>query len=208
MFDKETTNQITDHYNAVSPFYQQLWDNHIHHGYYLKGNEPNKIATQNLVEMLYKKSMIKQGSSVLDIGCGIGATSIWLAKIHKCKVTGITISPVQVEMAKILARRSKLTSNPKFFVSDANKLSTKKKYDALWSVEMISHLWNRDEFFKRCAKILRPKGKFVIADWFKEANLTDAQLKRYIQPIEKGMLVSLWTQKQYIDKLKASGLKL
>jgi tocopherol O-methyltransferase len=208
MFGKEITNQIIDHYDIVSPFYQELWDNHIHHGYYLKGNEPNQIATQNLIKMLYKKSKISEGSTVLDIGCGIGATSIWLAKEHKCKVTGITISPIQIEMAKALAKKSKLTSNPKFFVSDANKLPTTKKYDVLWSVEMISHLWNREEFFKRCTKILKPEGKFVIADWFKDADLNSAQLKSYIRPIEKGMLVSLWTQKQYIDALKEGGLKL
>ena len=44
---------------------------------------------------------------ILDIGCGIGGTSIWLAKKLQCDVVGITISPVQVEMAKKAAEHLK-----------------------------------------------------------------------------------------------------
>ncbi|MBI4438358.1 methyltransferase domain-containing protein [Candidatus Woesearchaeota archaeon] len=147
-------------------------------------------------------------SSVLDIGCGIGGTSIWLSKNYRCKVTGITISPVQAELAKKLAQSEALPLKPVFGVTDANSLKLHQKYDVLWAVEMISHLKNRKAFLTTCAQGLEDKGKLVIADWFKEQGIGREKYKRCIYPIEKGMMVSLSTSPEYIAILENSRLKL
>ena len=208
MLNQETKQKIIRHYDFVSPYYQKLWGNHIHHGYYLTGKESKEEATENLIKLIASKAKIKKGSKLLDIGCGIGGTSFWLAKNYSCDVTGITISPVQVEMAEKISSEINISNKPKFRIMDANNLDIRDKYNVLWAVEMISHLQKRNEFFNKCANILDQKGKFCIADWFKEENLNKNKEERYIRPINDRMMVSLQSSKDYIKGLERNGLKL
>src|SRR4051812_11711786 len=115
------TAKIREHYDIASPLYKELWGQHIHHGFWISGKESKEEAAQNLVDLLIQKSGLQRGSKVLDVGCGVGGTSIFLAKEWDCDVTGITISPVQVEMATEAAKD--LEHPPQFLVDDANNIS-------------------------------------------------------------------------------------
>ena len=61
-------------------------------------------AQANLIQLLLDMSRIPLKSSVLDVGCGIGGTSRYLASKHGSSVTGITISTKQVEIAVRLTK--------------------------------------------------------------------------------------------------------
>ena len=206
MQQQSITERIINHYDKISPYYKKLWSNHIHHGYYTTGKESKQEATENLIKLLVKKSNLKPNSNVLDVGCGIGGTSIWLAKNLNCKVTGVTISPIQARMAKKAS--AKLRNKPKFFVADANNLPFMGKFDAVFAIETISHYTNRENFFKSIANMPNKNGVICIADWFKESNLDKNKLNDYIKPIENGMLVSLNTVEEYFSYLEDSNLKL
>jgi tocopherol O-methyltransferase len=200
------TAKIKEHYDIASPLYKELWGQHIHHGYWITGSESKELAAQNLVDLLVRKSGLKRGDKVLDVGCGIGGTSIFLAKELDCDVTGITISPVQVEMAQMNA--AGLPNAPAFLVDDANAITVEGKFDVIWSVEMISHLRDRDNLFRRAAELLKPGGRMCITDWWKEDGLSQADEHKYIQPIEKPMLVSLPTISEYMQHINNHGFRL
>ena len=202
------TAKIQEHYDLASPYYKELWGQHIHHGYWITGKESKEVAAQNLVDLLIAKAGLKRGAKVLDVGCGVGGTSIFLAREWGCDVTGITISPVQVEMATEAAAGAGLAHPPKFLVNDANDISVSGPFDVIWSVEMISHLNNRDNLFRRASELLRPGGKMCITDWWKEEGLSEAQTKKYIEPIEHGMLVDLPTFSEYARHITAHGFRL
>jgi tocopherol O-methyltransferase len=97
---------IRHHYDRLSTLYAALWGEHLHHGYW-DAEESVSAAQENMVRLLAKEMEIARGASVLDLGCGIGGSSCWLARHLDCTVLGITISPVQAKMA---ARRSEPTS--------------------------------------------------------------------------------------------------
>lgn len=199
------TAKIKEHYDIASPLYKELWGHHIHHGYWITGKESKEEAAQNLVDLLIQKAELKRGAKVLDVGCGVGGTSIFLAKEWGCDVTGITISPVQVEMATAAARD--LPNPPRFLVDDANDISVDGPFDVIWSVEMISHLHNRDNLFKRASELLKPGGRMCITDWWKAEGLSEAEERKYITPIEKPMLVSLPTLAEYQQHAAAYGFQ-
>ena len=123
-------------YDAASPLYRDLWASHIHHGYFPTGSESKEEATEELIKVLAEVSSLRLGSKVLDIGSGIGGTSIWLSRHFHCDVTGITISPKQREMAEDTV--SGLGRKPKFLIMDANHLTLTGTFDALWAVEVLS----------------------------------------------------------------------
>src|SRR4051812_31075116 len=145
------TAKIREHYDIASPLYKELWGEHIHHGYWISGKESKEKAAQNLVHLLIEKSGLQRGMKVLDVGCGVGGTAIYLARDWDCDVTGITISPVQVEMATKGAHG--LLRPPRFLVDDANDISVEGPFDIIWSVEMISHLNDRDNLFRRASEL-------------------------------------------------------
>jgi len=83
---------------------------------------------------------IKTGSRILDIGCGFGGSSLYLAKKYGASATGITISPVQVQMAREAAAKANLDAS--FLLMDAEDMQFAQPFDLLWSVESISHYHN------------------------------------------------------------------
>src|ERR1700676_2571094 len=108
--------KIIELYDVISPYYHSLWGEHLHHGYWIVGDESKEKAQLQLVEHLAQLADVKPGSQILDIGCGMGASSLYLAKTYNATVTGITISPVQVEMATAAAVRERI--DVQFLVMD------------------------------------------------------------------------------------------
>ncbi|MFI5056750.1 MAG: SAM-dependent methyltransferase [Candidatus Acidiferrales bacterium] len=199
-------NRIIEHYDVISPYYRSLWGEHVHHGYWIRGDESKEKAQLQLIEHLAELASIKPGADILDIGCGFGGSSLYLAKHYKASVTGITISPVQVDMAIQAAAREQVDS--KFLLMDAEAMNFQKQFDVLWSVESTSHYQNIEEFFTSASKLLKPGGCFAITDWFKKENLTRAETRQFIDPIEKGMFVELQTMDDYEQFLLSNGLQI
>jgi tocopherol O-methyltransferase len=136
----------------------------------------------------------------------MGASSLHLAKTYDAKATGITISPVQFEMANKAAAAEQLSV--KFLLMDAEAMDFQNHFDLLWCVESISHFEQRKEFFASAAKLLKPGGTLAVIDWFKKANLTPAEIRKFIDPIEKGMLAKLQTMDEYESLLTSNRLKI
>src|SRR6202022_858650 len=100
--------RIIEHDDIVSAYYRSLRGEHLHHGYWIRGDESKEKAQLQLIEHLAQLARVKPGSDILDIGCGFGASSLYLAKNYNAAVTGITISPVQVEMATRASAKERL----------------------------------------------------------------------------------------------------
>jgi len=198
--------RIVEHYDFVSPYYHSLWGEHLHHGYWIRGDESKEVEQLQLTEYLAELANIQTGSAVLDIGCGFGASSLYLAQRYKARATGITISPVQVEMARKAAVAAQLDA--RFLLMDAEALNFPLQFDLLWSVESISHYHDHRSFFANAARFLKPGGTFALTDWFKRAGLSPAQTRKFIEPIDRGMYVDLETMDDYESHLVASGLQI
>lgn len=158
------------------------------------------------MDLLLERSELPSGSRILDVGCGIGGTSRYLAKKLGCSVTGITISGQQVKLARELSAKeagpvegkieeSEFTElgngSVRFVELDAEKMGdfftdseTKTTFDCVWISEAMSHLPNKELFFQNASMLLNAGGKLVVADWFKVEGLTDAQMEADIKPIE------------------------
>ncbi|KAG0649000.1 Gamma-tocopherol methyltransferase [Hyphodiscus hymeniophilus] len=222
--------RIRHHYEICSDYYYSLWGEHIHHGYFLEPTDTKEKAQLQLIELLLERSNLPIGSTVLDVGCGIGGTSRYLAKEHGCAVTGVTISGKQVETARRLSSEAigatvvdknesmvKLgDGSVQFLELDAEKMGdffttepSKAAFDCVWISEAMSHLPNKELFFQNSALLLNPGGKLVVADWFKAEGLTEKQMDADIKPIEDGMLLPpLCDQSDYLNFADLTGLRV
>ncbi len=199
--------KVMEHYDLVSPYYHSLWGLHIHHGYWITGKESKEEAQENLTKLLIEKAAIRQGSRVLDVGCGIGGSSIYLAKNLDALVTGITISPIQADMARAFAKQDGVSVDIR--VMDAENMDLPGLFDVIWSIEALSHLNDQERFFANAAKLLEKGGKFAIIDWFKKDGLTEDQEEKFIDPIKNGMLTpNMTTMESYRSFIEKAGLKI
>jgi len=198
--------KIREHYDVMTPYYHALWGEHIHHGYWIHGNETRQAAQLQLVDYLAQTAAIPSGGKILDIGCGMGASAIYLAQRCQADVTGITISPVQVEMANRAAALHKVTA--KFLLMDAEAMSFTQCFDVLWSVESISHYQDVPHFFASAAKLLNPSGMIAVIDWFQREDLAPEEQAKFVAPIEKSMLVKLHTMEAYAGWMRENSLQI
>jgi len=203
--------RVLDHYNRASPYYRALWGEHLHHGYWITGDESKETAQLQLVEHLAQAADIQPYAKILDIGCGFGASSIYLARKYHAHSVGINISQPQVEMANQAAAQASVSAS--FFCMDAEALDTQanafsQPFDLLWSIESISHYQSVPSFFASAAKLLKPGGTFALTDWFKQRPLAPREHKKFLRPIEQSMFVELHTMQDYQNYLATAGLQV
>lgn len=200
---------IRNHYDIVTPFYRLLWGPHIHHGFWTADEKP-QLAQIQLTEKLASCASIHRDSIVYDIGCGMGGSSVWLAKNKGCKVTGVTLSPVQRFYASWAATLGGVRPKPKFLRADAELLQfPTQSADYLWSVECTEHLFDKPAFFRKAATWLKPGGKFALAAWLAgDAPLSNEQTQLVTQ-VCKGMFCpSLGSQADYVRWFEDAGMNV
>jgi tocopherol O-methyltransferase len=159
--------QIQQFYDASSGLWEQIWGEHMHHGYYGVAGDERKERRQaqiDLIEELLKWGEVHQAEQILDVGCGIGGSSLYLAEKFGAIATGITLSPVQANRATERATAAGI--NATFQVADALKMPfADQSFDLVWSLESGEHMPDKTKFLQECYRVLKPGGLFLMATW-------------------------------------------
>lgn len=199
--------RIRTHYEIATLFYRLLWGVHIHHGLWNE-NESVRQAQGQLIDHLLRESGIPRGASVVDVGCGMGGSSIHLAREHNCQVTGITLSSMQRRWAGASATLKGVGSKTCFLRQDAETAEfADESFDYLWSVECTEHLFDKEAFFQRATKWLRPGGGVALCIWLTgdEPHL-DEDVKQVEAVCDAFLCPSLGTTADYANWLQSAGL--
>ena len=196
---------IRDHYDRLSAAYSALWGEHIHHGYW-EDEEPPAAAQVKLVARLAERAGIPRAARVLDVGCGLGGSALWLARQLGCSVTGITLSPVQVRLATQRARAEQLAGRVRFLAMDANQLDLgTESFEVVWVIECSEHLEDKARFIDACARVLKPGGKLALCAWL-AADSASPEQARLVAEVCRGMLCpSLASREDYEGWMRAAG---
>lgn len=157
-YDQWTQDGILEYY----------WGEHIHLGHY--GSPPRRKdflkAKEDFVHEMVRwggLDTLPQGTTVLDVGCGIGGSSRILARDYGFSVTGITLSPQQVKRATELTPEG---VGAKFRVNDALNMSfPDNSFDVVWSIEAGPHMPDKARYGAEMLRVLKPGGILVVADW-------------------------------------------
>lgn len=152
---------------------EYYWGEHIHLGYYSEEERKRgafkkdfKQAKFDFVDEMLKFSGTGTPTKILDVGCGFGGTSRHLArKFPDASVTGITLSPKQVQRGTELAREQS-TPNVEFRVMDALAMEFEDNtFDLVWACESGEHMPDKKKYVDEMTRVLKPGGTLVIACW-------------------------------------------
>ncbi len=110
------------------------------------------------------------GCRLLDMGCGLGATSRVAARMFpQARITGVTLVPWQIKHARALSGDSKLYANLAFVHSDYTAISFPDgSFDGIYALESACHAdgYDKKDFIREALRLLRPGGRLVVVDGF------------------------------------------
>jgi MPBQ/MSBQ methyltransferase len=175
----ENSNTVAQEYDAWADdgILEYYWGEHIHLGYYQ--DKHAKRQRKDFIQAKYDfiQKMMAFGNidksthataKVLDVGCGFGGTSRFIAKQlgPASHVTGITLSPKQVERGTQLAQEQGVAEQTKFVVMDALQMEfDNDTFDIVWACESGEHMPDKKRYIDEMMRVLKPGGTFVMACW-------------------------------------------
>lgn len=174
------TEGIGVHYDIPAEVFQLLLDKHMNYscGYYLTGDEDLDAA--QLIKMDRIARLIDLGANdhILDLGCGWCGPAFYYAERFGCRVTGVTLSPVQREFCLEEARRRRLDDRVHVDLVHALEMSYPAgTFDHILMLESIIHITGKDALFRRCHEVLRPEGSlFIQESHYNKASMRETYL--------------------------------
>lgn len=184
-------------------YYESDWHHHMHYGFdrdLPKGGNP----TEHLVRyMAGAAGLLPPGTGpvkppqgnpavspsskpfqVLDAGCGVGGSGIWLARNAPCRCVGITLVEHQTRLAKGFAARAGVAAQgealstaataphipcARFAAMDFTAPGFKPgSFDVVWALESFDHAPDKRAWVREMSALLKPGGRLVIGDGFRE----------------------------------------
>lgn len=158
---KSNKENIEFHYNIGNDFYKLWLDDTMTYscGYFKSPDDSLNTAQRNKVEHILKKLALKEGQTLLDIGCGWGELIITAAKKYKVKAMGITLSSEQFARVQDRIKNEGLSDLVEVQLKDYRELKN-RTFDRIVSVGMIEHVGkdHLSEYFSAVHNLLNNHG--------------------------------------------------
>ncbi|MGH3772738.1 MAG: methyltransferase domain-containing protein [Pseudonocardiaceae bacterium] len=205
------TEAIVSYYDETWLDYRLLWLNPdnlaVHFGYTDASTRGHTDALTNMNRVLADRVRIQPGERVLDAGCGVGGSSLWLATERGAHVVGITLAARQAAMARRHAARRGLTDRVHFDVADFTATPfPDASFDIVWAVESLCHAPRKTAFYQEAARLLRPGGRVVVADFIRAARPLDPAGEQLLHEWLDGWAVpDIDTSAEHLGHLAAAG---
>ena len=150
------------HYEVPPEFFTHVMGDHLK---YSCGFWPKDVSTLTesevaALDITVARAGIENGMDVLDLGCGWGSLSLWIAEhFPNASVTSVSNSSSQREFIMAQAAERDI-GNIEVIVADMNEFDVDRQFDRVVSVEMFEHMRNWGELYRRVSGWLKPDGKF------------------------------------------------
>lgn len=152
------------HYEVPAEFYRLVLGPRLKYSACLfpPGVDSLAAAEEEMLALSAERARLADGQRVLDLGCGWGSMSLWIAeRFPRSRVVAISNSARQGEHLRAAAARRGL-GNVEHRVADVNGLALEERFDRIVSIEMLEHVRNHAELFRRLEHWLAPGGELFV----------------------------------------------
>jgi tocopherol O-methyltransferase len=197
---------VAAHYDDLDQLYRDVWGTSLHHGYWISGKESPDQAVDNLTRLVAKQAGIRPDQQVCDLGCGYGAAALLWQREFGAEVTGLTISARQFGYGK-----SALGANPSIRLIHADALRSdlpSEAFDVVTAIESSEHMPDKNKFFSEAHRLLRARGRLMVAAWLTRDRPSAWESRLLLQPIcREGRLPSMGSAEEYRSILDVAGFR-
>jgi cyclopropane-fatty-acyl-phospholipid synthase len=152
------------HYEVPPAFFEEALGRRLKYssGLWSEGVGGLDAAESAMLTLTCERAGIRDGMTVLDLGCGWGSLSLWIAEhFPACRVVAVSNSKLQRE--HILARCAQRDlDNVEVQTADMNRFEADRRFDRVVSIEMFEHMRNYELLMGRVARWLKPGGKLLV----------------------------------------------
>jgi tocopherol O-methyltransferase len=209
---------IAGFYDRSSKLWEDVWGEHMHHGYYIPSDRTDHQQAQiDLIDEVLKWASVAENGSgiskVVDVGCGIGGSSRHIArKFPTAQTEGVTLSPYQAKRGNELAKEQSLDKRCNFQVADALDMPfANNTFDLVWSLESGEHMPDKQQFVSELFRVATPGGRIIIVTWCHrdlesdEVSLTKKE-EKLLRAINRCYYLPRWCSVQdYVSLLENQG---
>ena len=152
------------HYEVPAAFFEQVLGRHLKYscGWWSSGQRDLDAAETAMLALSCERAAMADGLDVLDLGCGWGSLSLWIAERYPgSSVTAVSNSNSQRAHIEARARERGL-KNLRVVTVDVNDFAPEQQFDRVMSIEMFEHVRNHQLLLERVAEWLRPGGKLFV----------------------------------------------
>ncbi len=185
-----SSDEIAEYYDRTEVHYRRAWDLNtslaMHYGYWDEQVRTFRESLNRMNEKIAEEVGVQTGMHILDAGCGVGGSSIFLAKRFGAKVTGVTLSEKQVLSCKRNAALAGVLDLTNFYCEDFTKTSfPDESFDIIWGAESVVYITDKLAFFKEAKRLLKPNGRLILAEYVlsrpPETNREEKYLSKWLQ---------------------------
>lgn len=160
----ETQSANDQHYEVAAEFFESCLGPRLKYSscLFLDSSTSLAEAEEHMLQLSCERAAITDGMSVLELGCGWGSLTLWIAEhFPNCAITAVSNSNSQ---RKFIERRAHQQgfSNIRVITSDMREFATDDRFDRIVSIEMFEHMRNYALLFSRVADWLTPEGKAFV----------------------------------------------
>ena len=161
----ESTEEANEqHYEIPSEYFRKVLGTNLKYscGYWKDVDTSLEESEAAMLELSCERADLKNGQAVLELGCGWGSLSLWMAAHYpESQITGVSNSNSQREYIESQAKARGLT-NLRIITCDINEFQPDRQFDRIVSVEMFEHVRNHRRLFAQISEWLSPKGKLFV----------------------------------------------
>jgi len=203
--------EILDYYDATGRDYARLWSGDdaraIHFGLWQEGVDNHEASLERMNLVMARQATLTPERLMVDLGCGVGGTDLWLAREYHARVTGVTIVPEQAEAARLAAAERGLQESCSFIVADFIDTGLPGgSFDVVWTQESASHAPDRSLVLTEARRLLQPGGILVQEEIYRGSAPRTARSEQNITEMcQAWKIAELPTQDEYQAKLADAG---
>jgi cyclopropane-fatty-acyl-phospholipid synthase len=152
------------HYELPTAFFQLCLGARLKYssGLWSEGVRTLDGAEEAMLRLTCQRARIEDGQQILELGCGWGSLSLWLAEHYpQAQITGVSNSATQrMHIEAECARRG--LSNLRIITCDMNRFDTPGRFDRVLSIEMFEHMKNYQQLMANIARWLKNEGLLFV----------------------------------------------
>lgn len=209
---EKTRSDIITYYDQCEIDYRMVWrlgsSQAMHYGHWDEHTRTLRQALTRQNEILAHGLSLEPSHRVLDAGCGVGGSAIYLARAFGCNVHGVTLSAKQATTAGHNAAQSGVADRVQFLVMDYTQLGFEDAtFDVVWALESVCYANDKSTFVREAHRVLKPGGTLVVADAFASREKYEKEDETLMRQWLRQWAVNwLDTSDQFALHMQAAGL--